>query len=326
MLSYAAGCGARAVIADKDFLSEDQSAPVCIVEDARATLRRARSLFALFGNSSCDGFPWAKSREEMSAITSFELCHTMDSAAHIMAKLESPAHFVEISTAGAHLVLKHGLACAFYFDRHLDLDGQAPPRTAAGFIAHMEMSIQTWAIVYGLDMDKVRGKVSHLDEDELFKLMSRCERVTPVKSSALDLTDVHDFYIAGGLDFQMISQSTLVHDSGLRILGKPILARVSKMEDGDFPVLAIRSILFTLPPVGSPERAAALEWILEEQGCCVDYVKIQLADSGDQTQCVVRAKVEWPIEPDGIPSLQGFVDFLGLLLDRGGEFGLNQAA
>ena len=329
MLSYAAGCGARVVITDRNFLSEEQPASVGSVKGARESLRRARSLFALFGNSSCDGYPWGKGAEEMSANTSFELCHTIDSAAHIMAKLESTSHLAETSKADALATLKHGLACALYFERHLALDGQEPPRTAAGFMAHMGASLQTWAMVFGLDEEKARSKVSKLEEGDLFELMNECPRVQPTKPQgpqALELADVHEFYVSQGLKFQMQSQFTLVHDSGLRVLGKAVMVKAVKLGESDSPLLAFSSELFTLPPVGTPERTAAMEWMLEEQGRCADHVKILLHESAGVAQCLVRAKVDWPTETDEIPSLRGFVGLLSLLLDRGGEFGLSQAA
>ena len=327
MLSYAAGCGARSVITDKDFLSEDQPAPANIVKEARETLRRARSLFALFGNSPCDGYPWAKSVEAMSAKTSFELFHTMKSAAHILAQLESNSPLTEISTSSALALLKHGTACTLHFERHLGLDCQAPPKVAAGFIAHMNESLQTWAVVFGLDVEKVKGEVGKLDEEDLYTLMNECPRVSPVEPQALELAEVHDFYVSQGFKFQMQSQTTLVHHSELRMLGKAVVVRVDKMVEGDSPILVISSVLFTLPAVGTPERASALEWMIKEQGCCADQVKIQHREAAGGSQCLVRAKVDWPTSLDEIPSLVGFIGLLGLLLDHGGEFGLsNQAA
>jgi hypothetical protein len=329
ILCYAAGCGARAVITDKDFLDEEQTASADCVQDALEILRRARSQFALLGDTSCDGYPWTKGDEECSAQTSFELWHTLSSTADIIAPLESSPPLGEIDHADSLRLLMAGLACEFYFQRHLKLDGQNPPKVAAGFFAHLEESLQTWAIVFGLDMEHFRSEVGELDEAALFDLMNKYERVSPAASiepPELELADIHDYFVAEGLTFKMQSQFTLVHDSGMRLLGKPILIKAIKATADDSPMLLLRAVLFNAPAKGTPERAAVMEWILQEQRCIRDHVKIQLDETDGKTQCVVCSRNDWPDDLDEIPSLKGFVAFIGLLLDHSGELGLDEQA
>jgi hypothetical protein len=326
LLSYAAGCGARAVITNKDFMVDDGSAPASLIKEAHGILCRARSMFALLGNSPCDGYPWTTGRENFSATTCFELCHTMDSSAHVFYQLESARSLTEISTTDATHLLKSGLACSLNFERHLELDGHAPPQVATKFAAQLKESLQTWATVFGLDVERAQNKIFDLEEGDLFKLMNKCDRAKPTDPQGLTLAQVHDFYDAQGLKFKMQSQFTLVHDSGLRILGKPILVKAVQVKDDDVSILNFSTSLFTLPPAGSSAHTAALTWMLKEQERCADHVRIQLVMDNDALQCLVSAKTEWPTNLNEIPSLRGFVGFLGLLLDHGGEFGLGEQA